>query len=112
MLDAYPDAEPYKPYTCTLCKQKCGGIVNDKYCIKCVHDMDTAQAIFNSDKSPLDFMVQSNGSVRMAPNACERCGKKFRFWRKEHGVFDKTEHEFHSWKLVCIDCINTETDAF
>jgi len=71
-----------------------------------------AQAIFNSDKSPLDFMITSNGSVRVVPDHCERCKKKFRFWRKEHTVFDRSEHFFHHWKHVCIDCINLETDAY
>ncbi len=111
MLDAYPDAR-YEPYTCTLCKKKCAGIVNDKYCVKCVNDMDKAQALFNSDRSPLDFMVISNGSVRHASKVCERCEKKFRFYRKEHIIFDKSESDFHQWKQVCIDCINLETDAY
>ncbi len=80
MLDIYPDAESPKPYTCELCKNKCSAIVNDKYCVKCIKDMETAQEIFGDDKhSPLDFMVTSGGSVRFAPADCERCGKRFRF---------------------------------
>lgn len=76
------------------------------------HDMEVAKAIYNSNKSPLCFMIKSNGSVRLVPIACERCGKKFRFYRKEHTIFDKTEHEFHHWKHVCKNCINKETDAY
>lgn len=77
-----------------------------------IHDQEVALAIFNSDKSPLDFMVKSNVSFGYASKVCERCGKKFRFYRKEHSIFDKSETGFHQWKQVCIDCINTETDAF
>lgn len=77
-----------------------------------IHDQEVAKAIFNSDKSPLDFMIKSNVSFRYTSKVCERCGKKFRFYRKEHSVFDSTEEDFYSWKQVCIDCINMETDAF
>jgi len=111
-LDATPDAK-WEPYTCTLCGKKCSGIINDKYCIKCIQDMDKAKDIFNSDKSPLDFMVVSGGSVRLAPDHCERCSKKFRFYRKRHIVYDKVEQQYHrAWKDVCIDCINLKSDAF
>lgn len=71
-----------------------------------------AQAIFNSDKSPLDFMITSGGSVGFAPDHCERCKKKFRFYRKEHVIYDTIEESFHHWKHVCIDCINLETDSY
>jgi hypothetical protein len=112
MLDTHPDAEPYKPYWCTLCEKKVTAIINDKYCKDCWNDMKLAQEIFNSDKSPLDFMVSSNGSVRQVPDHCERCKKKFRFWRKENTVYDRSAHKFHNWKHVCIDCINMETDSY
>ena len=64
------------------------------------------------DHTILDYMVTSGGSVQFTPANCERCGKKFRFYRKEHLIFDRSKHRFHSWKLVCIDCINLETDAY
>ena len=76
-----------------------------------IHDQEVALAIFNSDKSPLDFMITTNASFGMVPDHCERCEKKFKWWRKEHLVFDKSDHKFHQWKHVCIDCINLETDA-
>ncbi len=111
MLDAYPDAESPKPYTCKLCEQKCSAIIDDKYCTKCWNDMKIAQQIFgDDDHSLLDYMVTSAGSVGYAPNSCERCGKRFRFWRKANLVYDRKAHKFHSWKQVCIDCIK-ETDA-
>lgn len=76
------------------------------------HDMQVAKDIFNSDKSPLDFMVESAGSVGYASEVCERCGKKFRFYRKEHLIYDRTAHKYHAFKQVCIDCINLESDSF
>ncbi len=77
------------------------------------HDMEVAKAIFNSDKSPLDFMIKSNVSFRYASSVCERYGKKFRFYRKEHTIFDKRRPKsLHQWKQVCIDCIDLEYDAF
>ena len=76
------------------------------------NDMKRAQEIFNSDKSPLDFMVESGGSVGYASSVCERCGKKFRFYRKEHLIYDRTAHKYHAFKQVCIDCINLKSDSF
>lgn len=112
MLDAYPDAISPKPYKCEVCKNNCGSLVNNHCCIKCYKDMRTAKDIFNSDKSPLDFMIESAVSVGYASSVCERCGKKFRFYRKEHLIYDKTAHKYHAWKQVCIDCINLESDSF
>lgn len=112
MLDAYPDAELDKPYRCVSCDQYCSATINHRYCMKCWNDMKKAQDLFNSDKSPLDFMITSGGSVRLSPTSCERCNKKFRFWRREYHVFDREAHKFHHWKIVCIDCINMETDVY
>lgn len=87
------------------------GLFHPDRCPKCEHDQEVALAIFNSNKSPLNFMITSNVSFGYASKVCERCRKKFRFYRKEHSIFDKSETCFHKWKLVCIDCINLETDA-
>jgi len=77
------------------------------------HDMEVAKEIFGDDKHTiLDYIVTSGGSIGYSSSVCERCGKKFRFWRKEHHIYDRTEHEFHRFKQVCIDCINLETDAY
>jgi len=102
-----------EPYTCHLCEKKYWLLEHDNYCRQCWKDMKTAKEIFGDDKhSPLDYMITSGGSVRVVPDHCERCGKKFRFYRKENTVFDKSEHYFHHWKHVCIDCINLETDSY
>jgi len=76
------------------------------------HDKAVAKAIWNDERSPLGFIVSSNGSVRLTPDHCERCGKRFRFYRKGHIIYDKTAPMFHSWKHVCIDCIDLKSDSF
>ena len=102
-------------YECPTCKCKQCGRKNENHTIeemsKC-QDMKRAEEIFNSDKSPLNFIIESAGSVRYSSLVCERCGKKFRFYRKEHTIYDKKAHKYHAWKQVCVDCINLESDAF
>jgi len=71
-----------------------------------------ALAIWGDQGNPLDFIIESAGSVRYSSSVCERCGKKFRFYRKSNLIYDKKAHKYHAWKQVCVDCINLETDAF
>ena len=71
-----------------------------------------AEAIWGDKGSPLNFIIESAGSVRYSSSVCERCGKKFRFYRKSNLIYDKKAHKYHAWKQVCVDCINLESDAF
>jgi len=76
------------------------------------HDKQVAEAIWGDKRSPLNFIIESRGSVRYSSSVCERCGKKFRFYRKQHLIYDRKAHKYHAWKQVCVDCINLESDAF
>ena len=88
------------------------GLFHPDRCPICEHDQEVAQEIFgDTEHTILDYMVTSAGSVGYAPSHCERCKKKFRFWRKEHHIYDREAHMFHRIKSVCIDCINLETDT-
>ena len=52
-------------------------------------------------------IIQSGNSVGYAKSNCERCGKKFRLWRKKIIGFDKVNQK---WIEICINCrkvINT-----
>lgn len=75
-------------------------------------DVKKALAIWGDQGNPLDFIITSGVSVGYSSSVCERCGKKFRFYRKAHTVYDREEHKFHAWKQVCVDCINPQSDAF
>ena len=75
-------------------------------------ELKEAEALWGVQDNPLDFIIESAGSVRYSSLVCERCKKKFRFYRKGHRVYDKKAHKYHAWKQVCVDCINLETDAF
>lgn len=77
-----------------------------------IHDSEVALALWGDQGNPLDYIVESGGLVRHSSKVCERCGKRFRFYRKEHIVYDRKAHKFHAWKQVCIDCIDLEGDAF
>jgi len=76
------------------------------------HDEEVAFALWGMQGNPLDFIIESGGSVGYTSSVCERCGKKFRFYRKANTVFDKSAHKYHHWKQVCIDCIDLKGDAF
>lgn len=98
-------------YECPTCKcDQCGRRKTDHT----TKEMDecTALAIWGNQGNPLDFIIESAGSVGYVSKVCERCRKKFRFYRKQHLIYDKKAHKYHAWKQVCIDCINLESDAF
>lgn len=52
-------------------------------------------------------ILVSGGSVSYAKSHCERCGRKFRFWRKCVNGFNRTSEKFIE---VCRECV-TEDDA-
>ena len=55
----------------------------------------------------LSTILVSGGSVSYAKSHCERCGRKFRFWRKCVNGFNRTSEKFIE---VCRECV-TEDDA-
>lgn len=71
-----------------------------------------ALALWGNQGNPLNSIIESAGSFGYVPNHCERCNKRFHWFRKRHTIYDKTAHKYHTWKFVCVDCINQETDAF
>lgn len=66
---------------------------------------EDAVALFNAPgKTVLDFLVESAGKVGYVPISCERCGKRFRPWRKMNTVYNKTER----FKYICKECIKLD----
>jgi hypothetical protein len=84
---------------------------NSRYCI--IHEkelQETAIDIFGRkewEAGERPTILASNVSVEYAKSCCERCDRKFRFWRKCIHGFNRTSEKFIE---VCSECV-TEDDA-
>lgn len=96
----------------------CEGISNKNsdYCTK--HDKELQEKAIDTfgreewdkaiaeGKNPITIL-KSNIRFGYTRNSCERCERRFRFWRKRINGFNKTSKQFVE---ICIDCV-TEDDA-